>query len=601
MQTTFLTATKRVGYYGGNVVIIFREANWSDPNSIYSIGSDGVQRWAKGSYVPLPIGWAGDDSNYRCLAIDSNDNLYIGGKAVKPTRPEMFFKTDVNHNILWTKDYFDFGYDTITTIRDVTVDHNDNSIVGCVQRDDPFVNDCLYKFDPDGDLLWSVDAGWGGDDIDIAVDMNNDIYIATDRRAVAGGLFASVFKYSGVDGHLIWSRDTLDDAQVVAINNRGVVYVGTDHQAKKVWLFNTDGTEIQTPSNAFSELPTDWGDVMYMVIDIKCNVYLSCHGHIYKYNRVNAFQWEFDPGGSTQMWHMALDHQKYLYATAGGAFDLNKISTVTGERVWFKSYRGDWPYGVVVAHGYVPEHDETSQYHVNHGCCFLDDVDEYYHLHGDYMAGDMVWWEPGDPVLVPWRGVYRCKYDDTDDSIMPHVELFWDRISSDLPCGNANWNEVEEFENARPDIYTATFAQIKTTPDGLLHELNTTLHLRKEHGEQTWTYDRRSVRRAAYCSLSFHFSADPEYTIFYMFGSDRGRPNKYCFSYLDEDPSNIVMSGVGNDLGEGIASVYPGQYWPWDPLTTYAVDSIVTWGGYFHKATIQTTGSRPPGYGWTQL
>ena len=121
METTFKSSSKRVGYYGGNIFLVYNNTNWSNMFGLINLDSLGNARRMQHPYAPIEDQFLDFANNYRCIAIDSQDFLYIGGSDTDE-RPEIFYNLAAEGTFLWTKSNTDFGYEAINFIYDVAVE-----------------------------------------------------------------------------------------------------------------------------------------------------------------------------------------------------------------------------------------------------------------------------------------------------------------------------------------------------------------------------------------------------------------------------------------------------------------------------------------------
>lgn len=109
--------------------------------------------------------WSRNHTNdYRCVAVDSNDNIIVAG-GVSPNENITTRKYTKDGTLLWS-------VNNTVTVHDIVVDSNDNIIT--VGDRSPFTGRfTTRKYDPSGNLLWGRDHGefvWGVD-----VDSNDNI------------------------------------------------------------------------------------------------------------------------------------------------------------------------------------------------------------------------------------------------------------------------------------------------------------------------------------------------------------------------------------------------------------------------------------------
>jgi hypothetical protein len=144
------------------------------------------------------------------IAVDNLGNVYTNTLRYNDTTT---YKYDSDGNLIWSRDH-GAGFNISSNI---TVD-----VDGFVYTGGSRINNITTrKYDSDGNLIWSLDHG--AEVLSVAVDNDSNVYTAGARFSIN----ISTRKYD-TDGNLIWSRDHGATVRSVAVDKNGFVYTTGD-------------------------------------------------------------------------------------------------------------------------------------------------------------------------------------------------------------------------------------------------------------------------------------------------------------------------------------------------------------------------------------
>ena len=169
---------------------------------------------------------AAQSQNLHGIAIDSSDNVYVGGMgAVSGYYHYLLAKYDNSGNFVWQRK---FGNSSMTSYgRGITVDSSDNVyIIGHVIIGSD-IDSVLVKYDADGNYQWKASLDSSGHNIQtyaVGSDSSDNVYIT----GLGVGNNMLIAKYDSL-GNVDWQR-SLGESNVqvaygITVDNSGHVYV----------------------------------------------------------------------------------------------------------------------------------------------------------------------------------------------------------------------------------------------------------------------------------------------------------------------------------------------------------------------------------------
>jgi hypothetical protein len=272
--------------------------------------------------------WSGDDNTtditIRDLAIDSNNNVYIGGITKGGLDANTFQggitegdldgntfqggytdiylrKTDSNGNILWTRTLGSSGSDIIHCVK---IDSNNNVYVagyteGAIGENNPLSkqHSLVAKYDSNGNLLWTRTLGTDVQSDRLytngaAIDSNNNVYLCgyssaatIDGNVNMGKNDIFLIKYDS-NGNKQWTKtfgsDENDAAIKMTIDSNNNIYMTGYTTGDLFGNTNTGSSDIFTmkcDSNGnklWTQLlgSTNWDDGCDIITDTNNNIYV---------------------------------------------------------------------------------------------------------------------------------------------------------------------------------------------------------------------------------------------------------------------------------------------------------------------------------------
>ncbi|MFX1497335.1 MAG: SBBP repeat-containing protein [Promethearchaeota archaeon] len=266
---------------------------------IIKSNSLGVQQWN------VTWGTVNDDGGFD-VAIDSNNYIYIVGTIdgyLLAQEKIILLKYDSSGINYWNRTWSGLNR---AQGRSIIIDSDDNIYLAGYAGDYPneFV---LIKYNNAGTKLWERIWGGAADEgrygVDIAVDSQNNIYLAGYTTSFgAGSSDAVLIKYDNL-GNELWNRTwggvDIDGAESVTTDNEDNIYIGgyTDSfggGSRKIFLTKYNNLGFQIWNNTLTDYPS--GNCKDLISDPFNNIYLT--GYCYDYIGESICFLKFDEHGS---------------------------------------------------------------------------------------------------------------------------------------------------------------------------------------------------------------------------------------------------------------------------------------------------------------
>lgn len=177
------------------------------------------------------------------VVCDRNNNIYVSGFTLSTVllfHDIITIKYDASGNEIWQRRFYNRGDDYIRPLMS-KLDNSDNLIIASYYRGDTTMIDYLtFKYDPNGDLLWSIvyDGGVRNTDWihDLVIDNQNNAFVTGSSWNNKTAYDFLTIKYSP-GGDEIWSRivndstiNTSDEEPLIAIDrNQNIFILGTSY------------------------------------------------------------------------------------------------------------------------------------------------------------------------------------------------------------------------------------------------------------------------------------------------------------------------------------------------------------------------------------
>ena len=195
-----------------------------DTNKIYLFSHNGDLLWSyeTGGWVDVSVS---SDGSYIAAGTSGDDKVY-------------FFNR--NGDLLWSYETGDIvkGVKTGGRVTRVSVS-SDGSYIAAGTSGTSYMDDKVYFFDRNGDLLWSYKTGNKVSDVDVAVTFDGS-YIAagtSDRSGRDNTIY--LFNHNG---ELLWSYKTGGRIEGISVSSDGsYIAAGTSRNIYKIYLFNHNG------------------------------------------------------------------------------------------------------------------------------------------------------------------------------------------------------------------------------------------------------------------------------------------------------------------------------------------------------------------------
>ena len=243
------------------------------------------------------------------IAVDATGNVYVTGLTTGLTTGPDFttIKYDQNGEMLWMRKFTENKWGRDIGFK-VKVDANGNAIAaGWVSITD--VSDmAVFKYSPEGDLLWfkTFNGTGSGEDYlyDLVIDDADNVYVTGQTQSA--NLDFCTIKYD-TNGNLLWSAiwngGSADIAQSLAVDNIGNVYVtglsfgtagtGQDFMTVK---YNSEGQEQWSKRFNYSGNSAD--QARFVAVDNSDNVYV-CGYVTASAGNFNYTTIKYNPAGDT--------------------------------------------------------------------------------------------------------------------------------------------------------------------------------------------------------------------------------------------------------------------------------------------------------------
>jgi hypothetical protein len=168
-----------------------------------------------------------------CLAVDAQDNIYIGGGATGDGSDFLLLKFNSSDQVQWSRTYDGTGLSPYSAdfVRRVGVAPDGNIVITGEAVQGTHFDYVTIKYSPEGAVLWTNIYNSGGiiDDFpsEMAIDAAGDVY-------VTGSAGATTFRYAtvkidGATGAELWSHTDLEggssSAWGLALDATGGVYI----------------------------------------------------------------------------------------------------------------------------------------------------------------------------------------------------------------------------------------------------------------------------------------------------------------------------------------------------------------------------------------
>jgi hypothetical protein len=208
------------------------------------------------------FGTTADDST-SAVATDSSGNVYVAGTTQgslagpATIRSAYLRKYDPSGGVLWTKQFGTGGGPAGTVALALAVDKNDNVYLGgytALELDGTSaggVDAFLRKYSPSGDVTWARQFGTSSEDgaYGLSTDANGDVYVAGLTRGTltgmnAGGADGFLRKYDA-SGAVVWTRQWGTSSQEwatdVNVNGTQVAVSSGQNSLGEVRAYATNG------------------------------------------------------------------------------------------------------------------------------------------------------------------------------------------------------------------------------------------------------------------------------------------------------------------------------------------------------------------------
>jgi hypothetical protein len=240
------------------------------------------------------------DNRCYCIAIDSQDNIYLGGNIQKEDGDLEICLVKYNSSgiLQWYKLWSNFTHNYCFAL---TIDSSDNVYLTGRTRDLHFTRDdlCLLKYNSSGNLLWSRlhDAPTYEIGLGIAIDSQDDVFIVgqTNSDEPSTGIETFLIKYSK-DGVFEWREIFKGDfycySTDLAIDSKDNIYL-----AGETILSTSNGPSISVikyDNNGSLQWHRDWGephieDCSAIAIDSMNNIFIAGDISAYEYHVEGMF------------------------------------------------------------------------------------------------------------------------------------------------------------------------------------------------------------------------------------------------------------------------------------------------------------------------
>tara|TARA_R110000823_G_scaffold299331_1_gene420055 strand:- start:1801 stop:3132 length:1332 start_codon:yes stop_codon:yes gene_type:complete len=194
----------------GNIIIA-ATASFSGTYNIYvvKLNSSGVIQWQKNFHPTYP-GDTNSNDGARCVAVDSSDNIFVGGFASGSPDPLFVMKLNSSGTSQWQRclNTDRAGSTNDGEAYDISVDSSGNVLV-CGKYS--YYTSILWKLNNSNGLIqWGRQLYTSGKDSafnGVATDSSDNVYVVgySDGTTVEGGKEAMLAKYNSA-GSLLWQR-----------------------------------------------------------------------------------------------------------------------------------------------------------------------------------------------------------------------------------------------------------------------------------------------------------------------------------------------------------------------------------------------------------
>ena len=576
----------------------------------------------------------------RCLLSADNQYLYACGRS-DDFDPNLVKLDATDGTTVWSIAVSATGF------WDMCLDSDENIILWGSTRAN--TNECLTKYDSDGNLKWSTAIGAALSIQGIAVDSAGDVYTVSGRY---------VKKYGGGDGILVDSQGcgVWGSFKCIAIDSDDNIYAGGEVLVEGppltytwygLFRLNTDLDIIKYITTA-SPARASAMAIAIDSLDRLC-LYVASGGRNYYVeqweNTLTTRAWQVeevivDPFLTTDIQNRV----HLLYLTGGG--DLYKVylgSDGSESRANVNRFnKFSCCFGMCCSRDlYTIKYTDQANSMVREDmCCFLDDTISEWSMtkqeDGDYNINDVVWCSVDSLDLTEQfyiqqpetiTGIFIMDAETTCGATWPGVSFHWRQLSKTPPCQNANWDQYDGFGEANygigssPQFYTITFTGLRNVSDGELSDYNGEYLLVKGPGIYGFffRYEHDRLLRINFTIRDQVFSSVFATGAAWLIGDDKekvhfgiGADISSVFKYESPDVSthDQQLTDIDNDNAAdtpdaicyvGTMSMYPGRIDRWDADTVWAVDEIVAWEGNFYQAKNENTDSEPLSGDWTAL
>lgn len=217
------------------------------------------------------------------IAIDSDDNIYVGGTIEVNTDNNdlLLLKYDNLGNYQWNRTWGDSFSDQCIGI---ALDSSDNIyLTGQYGVDDMDLDLCLLKYNNLGQYQWNRTWGETGEDygVKIALDSFNNIYIAGQYGTVSSGSDICLLKYNNLGEYQwnkTWDSSSHEYGMGIALDSSDNIYVtGLKLNGSSP---NYDATLIKCNNAGTMIWNQTWGKdhldvIVDIAIDSEDNIYLA--------------------------------------------------------------------------------------------------------------------------------------------------------------------------------------------------------------------------------------------------------------------------------------------------------------------------------------
>lgn len=316
-----------------------------------------------------------DSGSYdRCwdVAVDSSDNIIVVGEGIVvpgSTRPILIIKYDPAGNEIWTQtfDYYAISYGIF-----VTVDPDDNIIIGHRALVSSSYDFLIIKYDSAGNELWnlSYNAGYNDWIWDIETDsLGNIIATGTMSATLMSDMHTVKFDPDGIFlWNLTFDDGSLDYGKAVAVDSEDNIILGVDitdeHHNRDYHIrkYTEDGVFLGSVS--FGGLMHD--EVADLTIDTQDNIIVTGSSFnkymTIKYDKELVEQWNatYTGGISDTAAGVATDSYDNVFVTGTSRFEISEgydnVYTIkydyTGNELWNVTYdymgSAEYPQGIVI-------------------------------------------------------------------------------------------------------------------------------------------------------------------------------------------------------------------------------------------------------------